>query len=84
MWNDIDLYHAYRDFTTDPNSFPLDEVRKFIAGLVSFPNPADKKTRAHVSSRQVIIRDVRSPGRTAKHLDRLQQLYLSWMLRFPF
>jgi alpha-glucosidase len=36
MWNDIDLYHAYRDFTTDPNSFPLDEVRKFIAELVSF------------------------------------------------
>ncbi|KAF8344964.1 glycosyl hydrolases family 31-domain-containing protein [Amanita rubescens] len=35
MWNDIDLYHAYRDFTTDPNSFPLDEVRKFIAELTS-------------------------------------------------
>jgi len=83
MWNDIDLYHAYRDFTTDPNSFPLDEVRKFIAELVSFfPNLADKK--AHVSSRQVIIRDVRSTCRTVKHLDGLQQLYPSWMLQFPF
>ncbi|KAG1898688.1 glycoside hydrolase family 31 protein [Suillus fuscotomentosus] len=27
QWNDIDLYHAYRDFTTDPVSFPGDELR---------------------------------------------------------
>ncbi|TBU42736.1 glycosyl hydrolases family 31-domain-containing protein [Dichomitus squalens] len=33
MWNDIDLYHAFRDFTTDPVSFPIDEVRAFIAEL---------------------------------------------------
>jgi alpha-glucosidase len=41
MWNDIDLYHAYRDFTTDPVSFPAEEVRAFIRDLVrifqSFP-----------------------------------------------
>ncbi|KAG0697210.1 glycoside hydrolase family 31 protein [Suillus ampliporus] len=30
QWNDIDLYHAYRDFTTDPVSFPGDELREFI------------------------------------------------------
>lgn len=35
MWNDIDLYHAYRDFTTDPVTFPLDQVRTFIRQLVS-------------------------------------------------
>lgn len=35
MWNDIDLYHAYRDFTTDPVSFPAEEVRAFIRDLVS-------------------------------------------------
>lgn len=35
MWNDIDLYHAYRDFTTDPNRFPADQVRTFIEELVS-------------------------------------------------
>jgi hypothetical protein len=34
MWNDIDLYHAFRDFTTDPVSFPGDEVRAFIDELV--------------------------------------------------
>jgi alpha-glucosidase len=34
MWNDIDLYHAVRDFTTDPVSFPADEVKAFIANLV--------------------------------------------------
>lgn len=34
MWNDIDLYHAVRDFTSDPTSFPGDEVRAFIAELV--------------------------------------------------
>ncbi|KAJ7732476.1 glycoside hydrolase family 31 protein [Mycena maculata] len=33
MWNDIDLYHAFRDFTTDPVSFPADEMREFIANL---------------------------------------------------
>ncbi|KAJ8595178.1 hypothetical protein M405DRAFT_759499, partial [Rhizopogon salebrosus TDB-379] len=35
QWNDIDLYHAYRDFTTDPVSFPADELRAFIQELVS-------------------------------------------------
>lgn len=35
MWNDIDLYHAVRDFTSDPVSFPADEVRDFIRELVS-------------------------------------------------
>ncbi|KAF8634099.1 hypothetical protein AX15_001067 [Amanita polypyramis BW_CC] len=33
MWNDIDLYHAYRDFTTDPGRFPQNEVRQFIEEL---------------------------------------------------
>ncbi|KAI0808988.1 glycosyl hydrolases family 31-domain-containing protein [Irpex lacteus] len=33
MWNDIDVYHAVRDFTTDPVSFPADEVRSFIEDL---------------------------------------------------
>ena len=35
MWNDIDLYHAVRDFTSDPVSFPGDEMKAFIAELVS-------------------------------------------------
>ena len=34
MWNDIDLYHDYRDFTTDPVSFPAEEMRSFIRELV--------------------------------------------------
>ena len=34
MWNDIDLYHAVRDFTTDPVSFPAEEVRSLIQDLV--------------------------------------------------
>jgi len=34
MWNDIDLYHAVRDFTSDPVSFPGEEMRKFIGELV--------------------------------------------------
>ncbi|KAJ7311650.1 glycosyl hydrolases family 31-domain-containing protein [Mycena albidolilacea] len=33
MWNDIDLYHAFRDFTTDPEKFPADEMRDFIMEL---------------------------------------------------
>ncbi|KAE9388539.1 hypothetical protein BT96DRAFT_968077 [Gymnopus androsaceus JB14] len=35
MWNDIDLYHAFRDFTSDPVSFPGEEVRAFIQELAS-------------------------------------------------
>ncbi|KAJ3793712.1 glycosyl hydrolases family 31-domain-containing protein [Lentinula aff. detonsa] len=35
MWNDIDLYHAFRDFTSDPVSFPGDEMRAFIQELAS-------------------------------------------------
>ena len=35
MWNDIDLYHDYRDFTTDPVSFPGEGMREFIHELVS-------------------------------------------------
>jgi alpha-glucosidase len=35
MWNDIDLYHAFRDFTTDPVMFPAEEMREFIRELVS-------------------------------------------------
>lgn len=33
MWNDIDLYHAFRDFTADPVSFPPEEMRSFIREL---------------------------------------------------
>ncbi|KAI0640209.1 glycosyl hydrolases family 31-domain-containing protein [Trametes polyzona] len=35
MWNDIDVYHAFRDFTTDPVSFPAEEVRNFIRELAA-------------------------------------------------
>ncbi|OSD05551.1 glycoside hydrolase family 31 protein [Trametes coccinea BRFM310] len=35
MWNDIDLYHAVRDFTTDPVSFPADEMKAFIGDLTA-------------------------------------------------
>ena len=34
MWNDIDLYHAFRDFTADPVSFPPDQMLAFIQELV--------------------------------------------------
>lgn len=34
MWSDIDLYHAYRDFTTDPVRYPIEEVKEFIRELV--------------------------------------------------
>ncbi len=34
MWNDIDLYHAVRDFTTDPVSYRGEDVRVFTHELV--------------------------------------------------
>ncbi|KAJ7064072.1 glycosyl hydrolases family 31-domain-containing protein [Mycena amicta] len=33
MWTDIDLYHAVRDFTSDPVSFPGNAMRTFIRDL---------------------------------------------------
>ncbi|KII83953.1 glycoside hydrolase family 31 protein [Plicaturopsis crispa FD-325 SS-3] len=33
MWNDIDVFHSLRDFTSDPVSFPGDEMRVFIQNL---------------------------------------------------
>ena len=37
IWSDIDLYHAYRDFTTDPVRYPAGEMRDFISELASVP-----------------------------------------------
>ena len=34
MWNDIDLYHAVRDFTSDPVTYPGEAVRAFTTELV--------------------------------------------------
>ena len=34
MWNDLELYHDYRDFTVDPVKFSADEMRDFIRNLV--------------------------------------------------
>lgn len=34
MWNDIDLYHDLRDFTSDPVRFPPEDMRRFIQSLV--------------------------------------------------
>jgi alpha-glucosidase len=34
MWNDLELYHDYRDFTVDPVNFPANKMRDFIRSLV--------------------------------------------------
>src|SRR5882757_4125172 len=36
IWNDIDLYLAYRDFTTDPVRYPAEDIRDFISELAGF------------------------------------------------
>jgi hypothetical protein len=35
IWNDIDLYHAYRDFTSDPEGFEPEAMRAFLRELAS-------------------------------------------------
>ena len=56
MWNDIDLYHAIRDLTTDPVSFPAAEVRAFIDELVrccrSIPRVVRTRHAKHATDRQ--------------------------------
>lgn len=56
MWNDLDIYRLYRDFTNNPATFPATGMRDFIAGLhangqyyipivdanIYVPNPADE------------------------------------------
>jgi len=37
MWNDLELYHHYRDFTVDPVTYPAHEMRDFIRSLVRQP-----------------------------------------------
>lgn len=41
IWSDIDLYHAYRDFTTDPVRYPAEDMRNFISELASVPALGD-------------------------------------------
>lgn len=33
QWNDIDIFDEYRDFTTDPSRYPVDQVRAFTEYL---------------------------------------------------
>jgi alpha-glucosidase len=55
MWNDIDLYQAYRDFTTDNVSFPAAEHKAFIDSLHAnhqhcTSDPCPRFTCTHVLS----------------------------------
>jgi alpha-glucosidase len=33
IWTDIDYMDGYRDFTNDPNTFPVSEGQKFLSGI---------------------------------------------------
>lgn len=35
QWVDIDFYDRYRDFTSDPQNYPMDQVKQFLSDLVS-------------------------------------------------
>lgn len=68
MWNDIDLYHAFRDFTTDPVSFPINDVKDFIDELVCL-----------IFSSRIAVFISDSPCSTPI----TSTLFLSWMLPLP-
>ncbi|KAF8965499.1 glycosyl hydrolases family 31-domain-containing protein [Flammula alnicola] len=63
MWNDIDLYHAVRDFTSDPVSFPGDEMRTFIQELVCryYPPSPDIPIVDAAVAKQVNATDIYDP-----------------------
>lgn len=42
IWNDIGLYHACCDFTTDPVRYPTKDLRDFISELASVPAPSNR------------------------------------------
>ena len=65
IWNDIDLYHAYRDFTTDPTRYPAEVMKKFISELASVPAPSDRvftDTHAIVDRKRATLRADRGRG----------------------
>ena len=65
IWNDIDVYHAYRDFTTDPVRYPVEDMRGFISELVSVPASSDWvliDTRAIVDRKRATLRTNRGCG----------------------
>lgn len=59
MWNDIDLYHAVRDFTTDPVSYPGEDVRAFIKELVSKIKPIRRRAVTFILRRATTTNAVR-------------------------
>ena len=65
IWNDIDLYHAFRDFTTDPVRYPAENTRDFISELASVPAPSDWvliDMRAIVDRKRATLRTDRGCG----------------------
>lgn len=65
MWNDIDLYHAYRDFTTDPVSYPAEDMRNFISELASALAPSDRilvDTHTIIGRKRATLRTDRGRG----------------------
>ncbi|KAJ7435017.1 glycosyl hydrolases family 31-domain-containing protein [Mycena galericulata] len=68
MWDDIDLYHAFRDFTADPVSFPPAEMRAFIEELASNNQHYIPIVDAAVA-KEVNSTDVYDPYRKGTELD---------------
>ena len=65
IWSDIDLYHAYRDFTTDPVRYPAEDMREFISELASVPAPSDRALidiHAIVDRKRATLRTDRGRG----------------------
>jgi hypothetical protein len=58
MWNDIDLYHAVRDFTSDPVTYPREAVRAFTTELVIY-SVASSNYSIHSIFRLRTIRNAR-------------------------
>ncbi|ORX87591.1 hypothetical protein BCR32DRAFT_227910 [Anaeromyces robustus] len=65
MWIDIDFMDAYKDFTYNPNKFPVSEVRKFVSDLkknhqyyVNMIDPAISNTKNYAPYERGLQKDI--------------------------
>jgi len=74
MWIDIDFMDGYKDFTYDPNKFPVSEVREFVSSLkknhqyyVNMIDPAISTTKNYGPYERGLQKDIFIKDKSGKN-----------------